>query len=146
MLTSSLRQFALLALAAVLTVSAAPAGAQQSGGTGNNRLLRMFELSPEQEKKIAEDEHPKILEQFGGEYQNPALKQYLDGMVAYLGKLSDQPSVQYRLTVLNSPVVNAFALPAGRIYITRGLLALADNEAEVEIGRASCRERVSSPV
>lgn len=131
MLTSSLRQFALLALAAVLTVSAAPAGAQQSGGTGNNRLLRMFELSPEQEKKIAEDEHPKILEQFGGEYQNPALKQYLDGMVAYLGKLSDQPSVQYRLTVLNSPVVNAFALPAGRIYITRGLLALADNEAEV---------------
>ncbi|MEZ5648106.1 MAG: M48 family metalloprotease [Alphaproteobacteria bacterium] len=131
----------ILLAAAIALITGAPVLAQQ----GSNKLLRMFELSPAQEKQIAEEEHPKILAQFGGEYNNPVMKQYLDGMVAYLGKLSDRPDIQYRLTVLNSPVVNAFALPAGRIYITRGLLALADNEAEVvgvlahEMGHVTAR-------
>ena len=48
-----------------------------------------------------------------------------------LAGASDSPEAPYRVTLLNSPVVNAFALPSGDIYITRGLLALADDEAEI---------------
>src|SRR5918994_7698344 len=49
------------------------------------------------------------------------------------GKLvaaTDRPDESYRVTILNSPVVNAFALPSGRLYVTRGLLALANDSAE----------------
>ena len=44
---------------------------------------------------------------------------------------SERPSEAYQVTILNSPVVNAFALPNGRLYVTRGLLALANDTAEV---------------
>src|SRR5918994_6740609 len=50
------------------------------------------------------------------------------------GKLvaaTDRPDESYRVTILNSPVVNAFALPSGRLYVTRGLLALANDSAEL---------------
>ncbi|MBM3487476.1 MAG: hypothetical protein FJX67_12740 [Alphaproteobacteria bacterium] len=98
-----------------------------------------------QERQIAEREHPKILEQFGGEYNNSPLAQYVGSIVNFLGRTSDRPALQYRVTILNSPVVNAFALPAGYLYLTRGLLALADNEAEIagvlghEIGHVTAR-------
>jgi predicted Zn-dependent protease len=58
---------------------------------------------------------------------------------------SDRPDIQYRVTILNSPIVNAFALPAGYLYVSRGLLGLAGNEAEVagvlahEIGHVTAR-------
>jgi predicted Zn-dependent protease len=73
----------------------------------------------------------------------------------FLGAVSDRPDIKYRLTILNSPVVNAFALPAGYVYVTRGLLALADTEAQVagliahEIGHVTARhmaERYSRTV
>ncbi len=51
--------------------------------------------------------------------------------MARLAKTGDTDSSPYRLTLLNSAVVNAFALPSGRIYVTRGLLALANDTAEV---------------
>src|SRR5918994_456090 len=50
------------------------------------------------------------------------------------GKLvaaTDRPDESYRITILDSPVVNAFALPSGRLYVTRGLLALASDTSEV---------------
>ena len=49
------------------------------------------------------------------------------------GKLvaSDRPDLHYRITLLNSPVVNAFALPSGQLYVTRGLIALANDSSEL---------------
>ena len=89
-------------------------------------------LLPEnQEKQLAEQEHPKILQAFGGEYRDPALARYVGSLASFLGRTSQRPDRQYRVTILNSPVVNAFALPAGYLYVTRGLLALAGNEAEL---------------
>lgn len=108
-------------------------------------FLTDFLLSEDQEKQLAEQEHPKILEQFGGAYEEPELQRYVESLVGFLGRTSARPDINYRITILNSPVVNAFALPAGYLYITRGLLALADSEAELagvlahEIGHVTAR-------
>ncbi len=102
-------------------------------------------MNEQKELQIAEAEHPKVLAQFGGAYEDPALQAYLDGMIRFLGGNSNRPDIAYRVTILNSPIVNAFALPAGYIYVSRGLLALAGNEAELagvlahEIGHVTAR-------
>lgn len=91
----------------------------------------LFGLSAEDEKRIGRDQHPKILEQFGGAYDDPALARYVDGIGQFLAAASDAPRLGYTFTVLDSPIVNAFAVPGGYVYLTRGLLALAGSEAEV---------------
>ena len=102
-------------------------------------------LPESQEKQLAEEEHPKVVAQFGGEYKTPALEHYFGGLVANLGRVSNRPDIAYRVTILNSPVPNAFALPAGYVYVTRGLLAIANSEAEIsgvlghEIGHITAR-------
>jgi predicted Zn-dependent protease len=75
-------------------------------------------------------EHRTLVAAFGGEYKAPALQQFLAEMVGKLGAATDKPSEQYRVTILNSPAVNAFALPNGNIYVTRGLLTLANDTSE----------------
>ncbi len=91
----------------------------------------LFGLSPADEKRIGREHHPKILEQFGGAYDDPALARYVDSIGQFLAAASDAPRVGYTFTVLDTPIVNAFAVPGGYVYVTRGLLALADSEAEV---------------
>lgn len=76
-------------------------------------------------------EHKQLVAYFGGEYRAPATERFLDDILAKLAAASDTPGQPYRVTILNSPIVNAFALPSGNIYVTRGLLALADDTAEV---------------
>ena len=72
-----------------------------------------------------------MVAQFGGAYDDPALARYVDSVGQFLAAASHAPGIGYTFTVLDSPVVNAFALPGGYVYVTRGLLALADNEAEI---------------
>ena len=91
----------------------------------------LFGLSPADEKRIGREHHPRILEQFGGAYDDPALARYVDSIGQFLAAASDAPRVGYTFTVLDTPIVNAFAVPGGYVYVTRGLLALADSEAEV---------------
>ncbi len=125
-------------LAALVAFAPYPASAQQD-------FLTDFILPEAEAKKLAEAEHPKIVAAFGGEYRDPALAKYVSSIATYLGLVSARPDITYRITILNSPVVNAFALPAGYIYVTRGLLALADNEAQLagviahEIGHVTAR-------
>ena len=76
-------------------------------------------------------ERRRLLAAFGGEYSAPNAERYLNGVLARLAPASDTPTEPYRVTLLNSPVVNAFALPSGDIFVTRGLLALANDGAEV---------------
>ncbi len=80
---------------------------------------------------VATREHKQLVAAFGGEYKSPALSQLLSDMVGKLSDATDKPSERYRLTILNSPLVNAFALPNGNIYVTRGLLALANDTSEI---------------
>jgi predicted Zn-dependent protease len=76
-------------------------------------------------------EHQRVLSAYGGAYDDPKLQARLTGIVSKLGAASDQPNLTYKITILNSPAVNAFALPNGQLYVTRGLLALANDSAEV---------------
>jgi predicted Zn-dependent protease len=68
---------------------------------------------------------------FGGEYHSPTVERHLNAILAKLAAASDQPGQVYRVTLLNSPIVNAFALPSGDLFVTRGLLALANDSSEV---------------
>ncbi len=88
-------------------------------------------ISQADELKIGAQAHPKIVSQFGGAYENADLNAYLANIVTRLKKNSPHPDVPYQVTVLNSPAINAFAVPGGYIYLTRGLLALANDEAEI---------------
>lgn len=103
-------------------------------------------VSPQQEAQMGREEHPKILAEFGGAYQEkPELTAYVSSIGQFVSATSERKDVTYTFTVLNTPDVNAFAVPGGYIYITRGLLTLASNEAEVagvlghEIGHINAR-------
>ncbi len=102
-------------------------------------------MSPQEEIKVGRDEHPKILKEFGGEYQDPKVKAYVNEVGQRLARNSELAQLQFTFTVVNSDIVNAFALPGGYVYVTRGLLALASSEAELagvlghEIGHVTAR-------
>src|SRR6478672_3373398 len=76
-------------------------------------------------------EHARILASYGGEYDNPHLRAMIEKTVDRLVAASERPDLKYQVTILNSPAINAFALPNGRLYITRGLVALANDKAEL---------------
>jgi predicted Zn-dependent protease len=81
--------------------------------------------------QVGAREHPRILATYGGEYSDPKLERMVAKVVGSLTVVSANPTQTYRITILNSPNVNAFALPGGYLYITRGLLALANDSAEL---------------
>ncbi|HEX6119735.1 MAG TPA: M48 family metalloprotease [Dongiaceae bacterium] len=103
-------------------------------------------ISTQQEAQIGREEHPKILAEFGGAYdEKPALNAYVQSVGQFIAATSERKDVTYTFTVLNTPDVNAFAVPGGYIYVTRGLVGLANNEAELagvlghEIGHINAR-------
>ncbi|HEX2215617.1 MAG TPA: M48 family metalloprotease [Xanthobacteraceae bacterium] len=79
----------------------------------------------------AQREHARILLAYGGAYEHPRLEGLLQQTVEKLVASSDRPDLRYRVTILNSPAINAFALPTGHLYVTRGLLALANDSSEL---------------
>jgi predicted Zn-dependent protease len=85
----------------------------------------------QQPPQPSQREHQRILAAYNGAYDDVALEGRLNEMVARLVAASERPDVQYRVTILNSAAVNAFALPTGQLYVTRGLIALASDDAEL---------------
>lgn len=137
----SRRTFALTAL--LCTPLLLASGCSTNPATGEQSFTAL--MSPEQEIRIGREEHPKLVEQFGGEYSDADLAAYVNRIGQALATLSDNPELPYTFTVLNEDTVNAFALPGGFVYVSRGLLALAEDEAEVagvlahEIGHVVAR-------
>ncbi|MEO0564716.1 MAG: M48 family metalloprotease, partial [Chloroflexota bacterium] len=80
---------------------------------------------------IGAQQHPKVLAAYGGEYSNVKLERMVAGIVGELVTVSDNPTQVYQISILDSPVINAFALPGGYLYVSRGLLALANDSAEL---------------
>ncbi|HEY5226320.1 MAG TPA: M48 family metalloprotease, partial [Methylovirgula sp.] len=80
---------------------------------------------------LASAEHKKMIALYGGEYRYPSAERFLNAILVKLAKTGDSPANPYKVTILNSPVINAFALPPNKIYVTRGLLTLANDAAEV---------------
>ena len=78
----------------------------------------------------AAEEHEKLIENVGV-YDDPELQAYIDEIGARLVANSSMPNQEFTFTLLDSPDINAFALPGGLIYINRGLLAYLDSEAEL---------------
>ncbi|EYR78962.1 M48 family metalloprotease [Shinella sp. DD12] len=76
-------------------------------------------------------EHPRIVASYGGEYKDAKTERLVARIAGALTLVSENPNQSYRITILNSPAINAFALPGGYLYVTRGLLALANDASEV---------------
>jgi len=79
----------------------------------------------------AQREHQRILAAYGGNYDDSRLEAAVTQTVERLVAASERPELKYRVVILNSGAINAFALPDGRLYITRGLLALANDTSEL---------------
>jgi predicted Zn-dependent protease len=76
-------------------------------------------------------EHQRILAAYGGVYNDAKLQGVIEQTVERLVAASGKPDLHYKVTILNSQSVNAFALPTGQLYVTRGLIALASDESEL---------------
>ena len=87
--------------------------------------------SDEHELRLGRQHHPQFIKAFCGEFGSPILRKYVNSIGQLLAKTVERKRFKYTFTLLNSEIVNAFALPGGYVYITRGLLALASNEAEL---------------
>ncbi|MCP4317322.1 MAG: M48 family metalloprotease [Hyphomicrobiales bacterium] len=81
--------------------------------------------------RLGAKEHPRIVASYGGEFSDAKVERLLARIVGALTLVSENPKQTWRITILNSPAVNAFALPGGYLYVTRGLLALANDSSEV---------------
>src|SRR5207244_10957176 len=75
-------------------------------------------------------EHQRILAAYNGAYDDPKLEALVHNAVEKLVAASERPDQRYRITILNSPAINAFALPSGQLYVTRGLIALPNGSPE----------------
>jgi predicted Zn-dependent protease len=106
-----------------------------SGCFATDSALRQVSLAdppPATELQPAEQrEHQRILAAYAGAYDDPRLEALIGRTVERLVAASERPDLRYRVTILNSPAVNAFALPSGQLYVTRGLLALANDASEL---------------
>lgn len=145
---NTIYRFALIGIIAVI-VNACVA-IQTSPVTGNKRA---YGYTWEQEKQIGADSDKEIIAQYGL-YDDPELAKYVNEIgqqlvgVSHLrreGAPSQYKNTEFTFRVLNSPIVNAFALPGGYVYITRGLLGHLNNEAQLavvvghEIGHVAAR-------
>jgi len=113
--------------------------------TGKKQLMLTSEA---QEIQMGADYDPQVMATFG-EYKHDALISLLNEKGAEMGKISHRPNLKYHFRILDSPVINAFAVPGGYIYLTRGILAHFNNEAELmgvlghEMGHITARHTVS---
>jgi predicted Zn-dependent protease len=112
-----------------LLVAACSDGAlkQLSGGDTTGTIDEAAAHLPPVQRR----EHERLVSSYGGVYRAPALDALIEKTVERLTAASENPNLKYRVTVLNSPAINAFALPGGSLYITRGLVALANDTAEL---------------
>ena len=112
--------------------------------TGNPNFVMMSES---QEVNVGRTEDKKVREQYGI-YEDAALQRYVNDIGQRLAKSSHRAGLNYQFLVVDSPEINAFALPGGYIYITRGILGYLNSEAELaavlghEIGHVTARHSV----
>ena len=107
-----------------------PASTAPIGPSDNPQTVGRLEKN-DPRARIGAREHPRIVASYGGEFSDPQVERLLARIVGALTLVSENPKQTWRITILNSPAVNAFALPGGYLYVTRGLLALANDASEV---------------
>ncbi len=131
--------------AALLLALTAAAGCATNPATGEREFSLMSEA---QEIQIGQEQDVQIRAQMGV-YDDAGLQEYVTGIGQRLAQTSERPNLPWHFTVVDQPVVNAFALPGGYIYITRGILPYLDSEAQLagvmghEIGHVTARHAAS---
>jgi predicted Zn-dependent protease len=132
----------------VLTLQILPAAAAltlvacaTNPATGERQFSLMSEA---QEIQIGKEADAQIRQEMGL-YENAELQRYVNSIGQRLAKASERPTLPWQFAVVDEPAVNAFALPGGFIYLTRGILAFLDNEDQLagvlghEIGHVTAR-------
>lgn len=124
-------------------------GCKTNEATGRSQLLL---LSWEQEAQLGAEAEPEFLAQSGGELPDAKILAYVDSLGQRLAAESEMADIEWTFHVLDSAVINAFALPGGKVFMSRGLMAKMTNEAQLagvlghEIGHVTARhgnERMS---
>ena len=130
---------ALVVVAYALTLLAP--GCSINPATGKSQ----FSLVSESQEIQLGVEGDKGIQAEYGIYEDPELTAYVDRVGQKLAAVSERPDLEWHFRVIDSPVINAFALPGGYIYITRGILAVLNSEAQLagvlghEIGHVTAR-------
>jgi predicted Zn-dependent protease len=131
-MTRALAVFAFLVLTAACATNPA---------TGKRQFSLMSE---EQEIQIGQHQDAQTRREMGV-YDDDALQGYVTGVGLKLAEVSERPSLPWHFTVVDVPAINAFALPGGYIYITRGILPYLQDESQLagvlghEIGHVTAR-------
>lgn len=123
---------ALAMVAALAGCAMAGGGATTPADARTNGEIKTATTISAAERKQGAEAHPQLLQEFGGAYGG--------SQAAYVGRVGQNIAVQsglsnargdFTVTLLNSPVNNAFAIPGGYVYVTRQLMALMNDEAEL---------------
>ena len=93
---------------------------------------REFNIVPEgQEIAMGQQSHPQVIREFGVYDEKPELNRLVERVGKELASKSERPNLPWTFTILDTPMVNAMALPGGYIYITRGMLERINSEDEL---------------
>ncbi len=128
-LRNGLMAVSLLALAACTTLTSSNIAVSQTGDRPAPTVVP--EGTDPDDAVIGRREHPRIIAAYGGVYSDRPAEIMVARIVGRLLDAADQPNAQFQVTILDSSEVNAFALPGGYIYVTRGILALASDTSEL---------------
>jgi len=128
-----------------LALVASLAGCATNPATGEREISLIGEG---QEVAMGQEADPQIIASMGL-YEDEAIQQYVNQIGQRLAAASERPDLPWTFRVIDDPTINAFAVPGGFIYITRGILAHMNSEAELagvlghEIGHVTARHSVS---
>ena len=131
-------------VAALVAVTGVLAACATNPVTGSPNFVLMSEA---EERRLGAQYHKQVLKQYEV-YDNAEVQRYVGSLGQRLARVSHRPELDYQFTVLDDDAVNAFALPGGYIYITRGIMVYFDSEAELagvlghEIGHVTARHSV----
>ena len=140
------RAGAIRAVLCLVLLMVAASGCAVNPVTGRQQLVLMSET---QEERIGEESYPIYTQMADGELPDPALQAYVNRVGLKLARLSHRPNLPYAFNVVNDSQINAYALPGGKISITRGLLTRMENEAQLaavlghEIGHVAARHQAA---
>lgn len=120
----------MFALAVFVLVPIATSGCSTNPLTGKPAFML---LTVDEEIQLGREAGPEIEKEFGGRYDDPVIDRYVQTVGRKLAAVALESSFpyQYTFTVLDSDVINAFALPGGPVYVTRGLLMELSDESQL---------------
>jgi len=125
----------------LLVAGAVSAACVRNPATGKHELML---VSESQEIQMGQQADSQVIASIGL-YPDPALQSYVQGLGTRLATTSERPNLSWTFRVVDDPAVNAFAIPGGFVYVTRGILAHMTTEAELatvmghEIGHVTAR-------